>query len=143
MIFRQIKLSTRAGKTNCLTLGHQAIVSITELYISKYQKFMKGVLLGELIVDQETVGPLWDEMIRYHIHKNLLMEPIMIHFTSLHYSHKFDFNIIIQSLLLCSRSNFMISKSNAIYISCLYNLQFFEHMYVDTAITNYYIRLPF
>lgn len=45
---------------------------------------MKGVLLGELIVDQETVGPLWDEMIRYHIHKNLLMELIMIKLTSLH-----------------------------------------------------------
>jgi len=45
---------------------------------------MKGVLLRELIVDQETVGSLWDEMIRYHIHKNLLMEPIVIQFTPLH-----------------------------------------------------------
>ena len=98
------------------------------------RKFVKGVLLGVLVVNQETVGSLWDKIIRYHIHNNLLMDPIMIHFTSLH-CIKFDFNIIIQSLLLCSRSNFMIYNSYVIYISCLFNLHWFEHMYVNTAIT--------
>ena len=98
--------------------------------------FIKGVLLGEIIVDQETVGPLWDKIIRYHIHKNLLMEPIMIHCISLHCILVSSiYNIIIQSLLLCSQNSFMIYKSNSIYISCLFNLHWFEHMYVDTAIT--------
>ena len=54
------------------------------------RKFMKGVLLGELIVDQETIGPVWGE-IRYH----MLMEPIMIHFTSLRC-------ILLSSILILS-----------------------------------------
>jgi hypothetical protein len=62
------------------------------------------------------------------------------HFLTL-YSCKFGFNIIIQLLLVCSRSNFMIYKSHAIWILCLFNLHWFEHMYVDTAIKKGNARL--
>jgi len=95
IIVRQIKLPALAGKTNCSAVCHNVIVSISEHTFQDTGQFMKRVLLGELIVDQETVGPLWDEMIRYHIHKNLLMEHVVIHLTSL-------CSILVSSVLILS-----------------------------------------
>jgi len=38
----QIRLSALEGKTNCSTLGHQVIVSISGHYISRYQSVHEG-----------------------------------------------------------------------------------------------------